>query len=58
MSFAADGFSRIFREKKIRNIANYIVKMHVGGGYYINFADCSALPGRRTAREFLFGKAR
>ena len=57
MSFAADGFSRIFREKKIRNIANYIVKMHVGGGYYINFADCSALPGRRTAREFLFGKA-
>ena len=44
-------------EKKIRNIANYIVKMHVGEGYYVNFADCSALPGRRTAREFLFGKA-
>ena len=53
----ASGFSGIFNEKKIRNIANYIVKMYVGGGYYINFADCSALPGRRTAREFLFGKA-
>ena len=50
-------FGGIFREKKICNIANYIVKMYVGGGYYINFADCSALPGRRTAREFLFGKA-
>ncbi len=50
------GFSSLFGEKKIQNIANYIVKMHVGDGYYINFADCSALPGRRTAREFLFGK--
>ncbi len=50
-------FPDIFREKIIRNIANFIVKMHVDGEYYINFADCSALPGRRTAREFLFGKA-
>ncbi|MBQ6408503.1 MAG: heparinase II/III-family protein [Butyrivibrio sp.] len=50
-------FDRIFRESKIRNIANYIVKMYVGGGYYINFADCSAMAGRRSAREFLFGKA-
>ena len=51
------GFHSIYQEKKIRNIANFIVKMYVGGGYYVNFADCSALPGRRTAREFLFGKA-
>ena len=50
------GFTGLFGEKKIRNIANYIVKMHVGGEYYINFADCSAIAGRRTAREFLFGK--
>ncbi len=49
--------SGIFTEKKIRNIANFIVKMHAAGGYYVNFADCSALPGRRTAREYLFGKA-
>lgn len=53
----AANFANIYRENKIRNIANYIVKMYVGGGYYINFADCSALPGRRSAREFLFGKA-
>ena len=52
-----NSFDRVFRNDLIRNVANYIVKMHVGGGYYVNFADCSALPGRRTAREFLFGKA-
>ncbi len=50
-------FDGVFEEKLIRNVANYIVKMYVGDGYYVNFADCSALPGRRTAREFLFGKA-
>ncbi len=47
----------VYSETLIHNIATFIVKMYVGGGYYVNFADCSALPGRRTAREFLFGKA-
>lgn len=56
-SSGESGFHTVFGEKIIRNIANYIVKMYAGNGYYINFADCSALPGRRTAREFLFGKA-
>ena len=50
-------FAGIYNEPLIRNIANFIVKMYVGGGYYVNFADCSALAGGRTAREFLFGKA-
>ena len=50
-------FTGVFADKLIRNVANYIVKMYVGNGYYVNFADCSALPGKRTAREFLFGKA-
>ena len=50
-------FGNIYSEPKVRNIANYIVKMHAAGDYYINFADCSAKPGHRTAREFLFGKA-
>ena len=39
----------------IRNIASYIVKVYAGNGYYLNYADCSPLPGRRTARDFLFG---
>lgn len=51
-----EAFSGVYSEKLIRNIANYIVKMHVSGDTYINFADCSAHPGRRGAREFLFGK--
>ncbi len=50
-------FSEIFKVPLIRNIGNYIVKMHACGDYYINFADCSPICGRRTAREYLFGKA-
>ncbi len=50
-------FNKVFDNSLIRNVANYIVKMYVGGGYYVNFADCSALPGKRSAREYLFGKA-
>ncbi|MBE6003381.1 MAG: hypothetical protein E7232_04740 [Lachnospiraceae bacterium] len=41
--------------EKIRNIATYIMKVHVGGEYYVNFADCSPRAGRRGAREYLFG---
>ncbi|SFC61471.1 heparinase II/III domain-containing protein [Butyrivibrio sp. YAB3001] len=54
---SSECFGAVFKEPIIRNIANFIVKMHVAGDYYINFADCSAHPGRRSAREFLFGKA-
>jgi hypothetical protein len=52
-----DSFADIFRDTLIRNIGNYIVKMHACGDYYFNFADCSPICGRRTAREFLYGKA-
>ncbi|MCR5487234.1 MAG: heparinase II/III-family protein [Lachnospiraceae bacterium] len=38
-------------------MADYIVKMSVGNGYYINYADCSPLPGNRTARDYAFAKA-
>ncbi len=51
-----ESFSEVYKEKLIKNMANYIMKMHVAGDTYINFADCSAHPGRRGAREFLFGK--
>lgn len=51
-----DSFYGIYSERLIRNVADFIVKMHVCGDTYINFADCSAHPGRRGAREFLFGK--
>jgi hypothetical protein len=50
-------FAEIFKEPIIRNIGNYIVKMHAAGDYYINFADCSPICGRRSSREYLYGKA-
>lgn len=46
----------IWQEPKLRNMAEYIVHMHVAGPYYLNFADCSPLAGRRGAREYLFAK--
>ena len=50
-------FARFWREPKVRNMAEYIVHVHVGGAYYINFADASAVLEPCGAREFLFGKA-
>lgn len=41
---------------KIRNIADYIVNMHVAGRTYFNFADCSAKVPACSSREFLFGR--
>ncbi|WP_035792867.1 heparinase II/III domain-containing protein [Butyrivibrio sp. AE3006] len=52
-----DVFYDVYKVNKIRNIANYIRKVYVDNGYYINYADCAARPGNRSAREFLFGKA-
>ena len=49
-------FASLWQNEKIRNIANYILNVHVDGDYYINFADCSPLAGRAGAREFLFGR--
>lgn len=51
---APEAFSPLWQEEKIRNLAAYIFHMHVNDAYYINFADCSPLAGRRGAREFLF----
>ncbi len=51
------GMQSLFAEKKIRNMADYIVKMYVGNEYYVNYADCSPFPGKRTARDYLFAKA-
>ena len=47
----------LYQNPLIRNMADYIVHVHVQGSYYINFADCSPLAGRRTAGEYCFGRA-
>lgn len=52
-----NGLQAVFREKKIRNIADYIRKVHITEDVYVNFADCPARCSRRGAGEYLFGKA-
>jgi len=44
-----------FADERLSNIAAYIRRVYVGGDYYFNFADCSAIAGRRGVREYLFG---
>ena len=51
---AGESLAKLWQQPLIRSIAAYIHKVSVGKGYYLNYADCSALPGRRTARDFLF----
>lgn len=48
-------FAPLFHTEKIRNIAAYIVNVHVDGDYYLNYADCSPKPGPCGVREYLFG---
>ncbi len=50
-------FEPLFPWEKIKNIAAYILNVHVDDKYYFNFADCSPVAGRAGVREFLFGKA-
>jgi hypothetical protein len=54
---APGAFSPLWQEPKVRNVAEYIVHMHVEGQRYFNFADSSAIVDRCGAREFLFGRA-
>lgn len=54
---AAPGvFAPVYQQEKIKNMAAYILHVHVAGRYYINFADCSPIAGRRGAAEYLFAK--
>lgn len=48
-------FTPLFREEKIRNIADYIVNVHVDGDIYLNYADCLPKAGPRGVGEYLFG---
>lgn len=49
-------FAPLYQEPKLKNIAAYILNVHIGGRYYVNFADCSPIAGRAGVREFLFAK--
>lgn len=49
-------FSHLYKEPKIRNIASYIMNVHIQDKFYLNFSDCSPVAGRCSAREFLFAR--
>lgn len=51
-----NAFTGLYQDEKIRNIASYILNVHIQGEYYVNFADCSPIAGRCGVREFLFAK--
>ncbi len=53
---APSTFASVFKEEKIKNIAEFVANMHVNDEFYFNFGDCSCVAGRRGAREYLFGK--
>lgn len=57
LNAVTDGhFSCLYETEKIRNIASYILNVHIQDKYYMNFADCSPIAGRCSAREFLFAR--
>ena len=57
LNAVSDGaFSPLFQTEKIRNIAAYILHVHVADKYYFNFSDCSPIAGRAGVQEYLFGK--
>jgi hypothetical protein len=56
-AIAPEAFAPVFEQPKIRNIAEYILNVHVDGRRYFNFADCAAVCEPCSAREYLFGKA-
>lgn len=49
-------FSCLYQDTKIKNIASYIMNVHIQDKYYLNFADCSPIAGRSGAKEYLFAK--
>ncbi len=54
---APGSMAALWTEPKIRNMAEYILHMHVDGRYYFNFADSAAVIDPCSVREYLFGKA-
>jgi len=46
-----------YEDTKIRNIAQYIMNMHVKDRYYLNFSDCSPFASLAGVKEFCVGKA-
>ena len=54
---ATNGKIDIFREPLVKNIGDYIWKVHISASWFVNFADASARNHPDPALMFRFGKA-
>jgi hypothetical protein len=53
---ASGGKLDVFSHELVRNIGRYIYRAHIGGSYYLNFADASAVIEPEAALVYRFGK--
>ena len=51
-----NSFLSVYDKPIVKNIASYIMNVHIQNQYYLNFADCSPVAGRSGAREYMFAK--
>ncbi|MFK3780210.1 heparinase II/III family protein [Agrobacterium sp. NPDC089420] len=54
---APGSMAPLFQTPKLRNMAEFILNMHVAGESFFNFADAPAKVETSGVREYLFGKA-
>lgn len=52
---ASAGKIDFYREEHIRNIGAYPERAHIGGEYFLNFADCDAKPRLDGERLYVYG---
>ncbi len=53
---ASDGAISLSQEPLIRKMGQYIYKVYVGNGYFLNFADASARPNPEPGLIYRYGK--
>lgn len=54
---ASQGAIDVFQEEKIKNMGRFIYRAHIGGNYYVNYADASAINHPTPSLVYRYGKA-
>ncbi len=50
------GYVNEFENEKVKNTAEYIAKVHIGNGAFVNFADCAPRPFVNYGAIYKYGK--
>ena len=50
------GYVNEFENEKIKNTAEYITKVHIGNGFFVNFADCSPRLAANYGTIYKYGR--